>query len=37
MRIDPNGEVEAFTRLADKSGEVQSMQPHLGKHVNVPL
>ena len=61
MRIDPNADVEAFTRLADKSGEVQlqvgigvmkqalqsaesatlhllqSMQPHLGKNVDVRL
>jgi GTP cyclohydrolase III len=61
MRIDPSANVEAFTRLADKSGEVQmqvgigvmkqaletaesatlqllqSMQPHLGKNVDVQL
>ena len=61
MRIDPNANVEAFTKLADKSGEVQmqvgigvmkqaletaesatlqllqSMQPHLGKNVDVRL
>ena len=61
MRIDPNANVEAFTRLADKTGEVQmqvgvsvmkdvmeiaesstlqllqSMQPHLGKNVDVKL
>ena len=61
MRIDPNANVEAFTRLADKSGEVQmqvgigvmkqamasaeaatlqllqSMQPHLGKNLDVKL
>jgi GTP cyclohydrolase III len=61
MRIDPNANVEAFARLADKSGEVrmqvgigvmkqalqsaeaatlqllQSMQPHLGKKVDVRL
>lgn len=61
MRIDPQANVEAFTRLADKSGEVQmqvgigvmkhalefaesatlqllqSMQPHLGKNVDVRL
>lgn len=59
MRVDPNANVEAFTKLADKSGQVQgeiavgvlkqameaaesatlqllqSMQPHLGKHVDV--
>ena len=61
MRIDPNANVEAFTKLADKTGEVQmqvgidvmkqatetaesatlqllqSMQPHLGKNVDVQL
>lgn len=61
MRIDPGASVEAFTKLADKSGEVQmqvgidvmkqamasaesatlellqSMQPHLGKNVDVRL
>ena len=61
MRIDPNANVEAFTKLADKTGEVQmqvgidvmkqametaesatlqllqSMQPHLGKNVDVRL
>ena len=61
MRIDPNANVEAFTKLADKSGEVQmqvgidvmkqametaesatlqllqSMQPHLGKNIDVRL
>lgn len=61
MRIDPQANVEAFTKLADKSGEVQmqvgigvmkqalesaesatlqllqSMQPHLGKNVDVRL
>ncbi len=24
MRIDPNANIEAFTKLADKSGEVQA-------------
>ena len=61
MRIDPGSNVEAFTKLADKTGEVQqavgidvmkqamdsaesatlqllqSMQPHLGKNVDVRL
>jgi len=61
MRIDPNANVEAFTKLADKTGEVQmqvgidvmkqametaesatlqllqSMQPHLGKNIDVRL
>lgn len=61
MRIDPNANVAAFTKLADKTGEVQaqvgisvmkqaletaesatlqllqSMQSHLGKHVDVRL
>ena len=61
MRIDPGANIEAFTKLADKSGEVQmqvgigvmkqamtsaesatlellkSMQPHLGKNVDVRL
>ena len=61
MNIDPNANIAAFTRLADKTGEVkmqvgvsvmkqamesaesatlqllQSMQPHLGKNVDVRL
>lgn len=61
MRIDPSANIEAFRKLADKTGEVptqmgisvmkqaletaesatlqllQSMQPHLGKHVDVRL
>ena len=61
MRIDPNANIEAFTKLADKTGEVQmqvgvsvmklaleatesatlqllqSMQPHLGRNVDVQL
>ena len=61
MRIDPGANIEAFTKLADKTGEVktqvgisvmkqametaesatlqllQSMQPHLGKNVDVRL
>lgn len=61
MRVDPNLNIEAFTKLADKTGEVQtqvgvsvmkqaletteaatlqllqSMQPHLGKNVDVRL
>jgi GTP cyclohydrolase III len=61
MRIDPNSNIEAFTKLADKTGEVQmqvgigvmkqamesaeaatmqlleSIQPHLGKNIDVKL
>jgi hypothetical protein len=61
MRIDPGASIDAFTKLADKTGEVQmqvgisvmkeamqtaetatlqllqSMQPHLGKNVDVQL
>jgi hypothetical protein len=61
MNIDPNANIAAFTKLADKTGEVQmqvgvsvmkeameasesatlqllqSMQPHLGKNVDVRL
>ena len=61
MQIDPNANVAAFSKLADKTGEVQSqvgisvlkdvmesaeamtmqllqsMQPHLGKNVDVKL
>jgi GTP cyclohydrolase III len=61
MRIDPSANVDAFTRLTDKTGEVQaqvgigvmkqalesaetatlqlieSMQPHLGRNVDVRL
>ena len=61
MQIDPSANVDAFTRLADKTGQVQlqvameltkqtlaasedltlqllqSMQPHLGKNVDVRL
>jgi hypothetical protein len=61
MRIDPSANVEAFTKLADKTGQVQtqvgisvmkqaletaesatlqllqSMQPNLGKNVDVRL
>lgn len=61
MRVDPNANVEAFSKLADKTGQVQgelavgvlkqametaesttlqllqSMQPHLGQHVDVRL
>ncbi len=61
MHIDPNANIAAFTKLADKTGEVQgqigvsvlkdvmetaeamtmqllqSMQPHLGKNVDVKL
>ena len=61
MRIDSNANIEAFSKLADKTGEVQSqvgvsvlkdvmesaeamtmqllqsMQPHLGKNVDVRL
>jgi hypothetical protein len=61
MRVDPSANVDAFTKLADKTGEVQtqvgisvmkqaldsaetatlqlleSMQPHLGKNVDVRL
>ena len=59
MQIDPNANIAAFAKLADKTGEVQnqvgvsvlkdvmesaeamtmqllqSMQPHLGKNVDV--
>ncbi len=61
MRIDQNANIEAFSRLGDTSGEVQtqvaigvmketmegaeaatlqllqSLQPHLGQHVDVRL
>ena len=61
MQIDPNANIAAFSKLADKTGEVQSqvgvnvlkdvmesaeamtmqllqsMQPHLGKNVDVRL
>lgn len=61
MQIDPSSTVDAFTRLADKTGEVQlqvamsvtkevmesaedmtlqllqSLQPHLGRHVDIRL
>jgi hypothetical protein len=61
MRIDSNANIEAFSKLADKTGEVQgqlaigvlkeamegaeaatlqllqSLQPHLGKNVDVRL
>ena len=61
MQIDPNANIAAFAKLADKTGEVQqqvgvsvlkdvmetaeamtmqllqSMQPHLGKNVDVRL
>jgi hypothetical protein len=61
MRVDPGANVDAFTRLTDKTGEVQaqvgisvmkealesaetatlqlleSMQPHLGRNVDVRL
>ncbi len=61
MKVDPNANIAAFTKLADKSGEVQmqvgigvmkqalesaesatlhllqSMQPHLGKNLDVRL
>ncbi|MGE3270586.1 MAG: YjfB family protein [Chloroflexota bacterium] len=61
MQIDPSSSIAALTKLADKSGEVQSqvgvsvlkqvmdvaesntlellqsMQPHLGKYVDVRL
>lgn len=61
MRIDPNANIETFTKLADKTGEVQmqvgvsvmkqaleasesatlqllqSMQPHLGRNVDLQL
>jgi hypothetical protein len=61
MRVDPNANIEAFTKLTDRTGEVQaqvgisvmkealesaetatlqlleSMQPHLGRNVDVRL
>lgn len=61
MQIDPNANIAAFEKLADKTGEahsqvgvsvlkdvmetaeamtmqlLQSMQPHLGKNVDVKL
>ena len=61
MQIDPNANIAAFAKLADKTGEVQSqvgvsvlkdvmesaeamtmqllqsMQPHLGKNIDVRL
>ena len=61
MRIDQGSNIDAFSKLADKSGEVQgqvgvsvlkdvmetaeamtmqllqSMQPHLGKNVDIKL
>ena len=61
MRVDPSASIEAFTKVADKTGQVQgeiavsvlkqametaesatlqllqSMQPHLGKRVDVRL
>jgi hypothetical protein len=61
MRVDPGANIDAFTKLTDKTGEVQaqvgigvmkqaletaetatlqllqSMQPHLGKNVDVRL
>lgn len=61
MQISPSANIDAMTKLADKSGEVQmqvgvsvikdtldataanvmtlleSMQPHLGKHVDIRL
>lgn len=61
MQIDPNANIAAFSKLADRTGEVQgqvgvsvlkdvmetaeamtmqllqSMQPHLGKNVDVKI